>query len=303
MTPKSISPRWTAPTRNPKKTYHHFQDGLKSPSLRDGPFCPSYFFGTKWLQHKLFKLQNCHFYNTLRPHPHTTTPSKYVLVQGSPTSQGGWCTMCPRAPCRGLSRCSIPMATTAMKSLWRQAHNDSLAITPTRHWQLLSHASDRRRSWFVTPGIWPVVTWAYSTWHNGGGSHAAKPPPPSPPSALPLGATPPGNPTAWWATRSQAAPASRPPDGDNGAPHPVALIIDLITMLCGGPISRPAQGSTIGIARGGGGAGAAPLPPPWVWRRQLCREGKCCNAAPLPHPYCGAAILAEGVREFIRNNG
>jgi hypothetical protein len=41
-----------------------------------------------------------------------------------------------------------------------------------------------------------------------------------------------GDPTARWAARSQAAPASVPPDGDDGAPdredfspHPAALII------------------------------------------------------------------------------
>jgi hypothetical protein len=36
---------------------------------------------------------------------------------------------------------------------------------PTRGWWLASHASDRRRSWSMTPSIWPAVMRAYSAWH------------------------------------------------------------------------------------------------------------------------------------------
>ncbi len=90
-----------------------------------------------------------------------------------------------------------------------------------------SHTSNRRRSWFVTPGVWPAVTGAYSAQHNGGNSCTAKLLPlplPPPPTLLP-GATPPSDPTMQWAARSQATPASAPADGDNGAPHPAASII------------------------------------------------------------------------------
>ncbi len=67
----------------------------------------------------------------------------------------------------------------------------------------------------------------------------------------------PGDPTARWAARSRAAPASAPPDGDNGAPGRGRLC-----PASGGvdhrPRSRPPWLSTTGIARGGGEGGATP---------------------------------------------
>jgi hypothetical protein len=57
---------------------------------------------------------------------------------------------------------------------------------PARHRQFSSHASDRHRSWSVTPGIWPAVTLAYAAWQDGGSGHAAKPVPPPPPLPLTL---------------------------------------------------------------------------------------------------------------------
>jgi hypothetical protein len=66
---------------------------------------------------------------------------------------------------------------------------------------------------------------------------------------------PPGNLTARWADRSRAAPASVPPDGDDGTPGwgrlcPASGSIDHR------PRSRPPWLSMTGIARGGGEGGA-----------------------------------------------
>jgi hypothetical protein len=66
---------------------------------------------------------------------------------------------------------------------------------------------------------------------------------------------PPGDPTARWATRFQAAPASAPPNGDDGAPVrgrlcPASSGVDHR------PRSRPMLLITTGIAQGGGEGGA-----------------------------------------------
>jgi hypothetical protein len=82
-----------------------------------------------------------------------------------------------------------------------------------------------------------------------------KTPVPSPESAA--WHRPPSNPTARWATRSQAAPASAPLDGDDGAPGWGRLC-----PASGGinhwPCSRLPWLSMPGIAWGGGEGGASP---------------------------------------------
>jgi hypothetical protein len=65
------------------------------------------------------------------------------------------------------------------------------------------------------------------------------------------------DPTARWAARTRAAPASMPPDGDDGTPgwgrlRPASGGIDHP------PCSRPPWLSMTGIVRGGGDGGAKP---------------------------------------------
>jgi hypothetical protein len=105
-------------------------------------------------------------------------------------------------------------------------------ITSARRRRLPSHASDRRMSWCVTPSVRPAVTLAYSARHDGGGGRAAKPAPPPPPltplpGAAPL-ATPPHGGSPGPGRRRRARPwtgTMAPPDGEDFAPHPAALII------------------------------------------------------------------------------
>jgi hypothetical protein len=172
-------------------------------------------------------------------------------------------------------------------------------ITPASRRRLPSHASDRRRSWSVTPGVRPAVTLAYSARHDVGGGRAANPRPrPRPNSAArrhPL-----GDPTARWAARSWAAPASAPPDGDDGAPgwgrlRPASGGVDHR------PYSRPPWLSTTGIVRGreggatpGGGGGCGGGGRAGGGGVAMLRCGD-----PL-RPRRGAAILAEGARELHR---
>jgi hypothetical protein len=126
---------------------------------------------------------------------------------------------------------------------------------PARCHHLQSHASDRCRSWSVTPSVRPAVTLA-STRHDGGGAALrTRVPAPAPDSSArrcPL-----GNPTAQWAARSRAVPVSVPPDKDDGAPGwgrlcPASRGVDHW------PCSRLPWLSMTGIVRGGGERGAMP---------------------------------------------
>jgi hypothetical protein len=76
-------------------------------------------------------------------------------------------------------------AMTVTTGLRQWAGNNSLAIAPVRHRRLPSHASDRRRSWSMAPGVQLVVTRAYSAWHNGSGGGAAHPTPAPAPAPTP----------------------------------------------------------------------------------------------------------------------
>jgi hypothetical protein len=134
------------------------------------------------------------------------------------------------APRRGLARCS----PRPQPQRWACSGGPARTalITPARHRRLPSHASDRRRSWSLSPGVWPAVTLAYSTRHNGGGGRAAKPaPPPLPPTQLP-GAAPLADPPLIGLQGSGLGRRARPrtgttapPDGEDFALHPAALII------------------------------------------------------------------------------
>jgi hypothetical protein len=84
-------------------------------------------------------------------------------------------TMRPPAPRHGLARCS-PRPRPRRWAFGGGPATTAL-ITPARHLPLPSHASDRRRSWSVTPGVLPAVTLAYSARHDGGGDCAANPRP------------------------------------------------------------------------------------------------------------------------------
>jgi hypothetical protein len=66
-----------------------------------------------------------------------------------------------------------------------------------------------------------------------------------------------GDPTAWWAARSRAAPASMPPDGDDGAPG-WGRLRRASGSIDHRPCSRPPRLSMNGIVQGGGEGGATP---------------------------------------------
>jgi hypothetical protein len=110
---------------------------------------------------------------------------------------------------------------------------------------------------------------------------------------------PPGDPTARWAARSRAAPASAPPDGDDGAPGRGRLC-----PASGGvdhrPRSRPPWLSTTGIARGGGEGGATPGG--WGGGEGGYRPGvgRRRDAVPPPASSSRCGILAERARELHR---
>ncbi len=114
-----------------------------------------------------------------------------------------------------------------------------------------------------------------------------------------------GDPTARWAARSRVAPASAPPDGDDGAPGWRRL-----RSASGGvdhrPCSRPPWLSMTGIVRGGGEGGATPgggggCRP----GAAVVRGGGGVAMQPPPRPCRSVAILAEaeGARELHRRNG
>jgi len=172
---------------------------------------------------------------------------------------------------------------------------------------LPSHASDRCRSWSVTPGVRLAVTLAYSARHDGGGSRALNPHPrPRPHAPAPAPAPdsaarrcPLGDPTARWTARFQAVPARVPPDWDDGAPGWGRL-----SPASGGvdhqPCIRPPWLSMNGTVWGGGEGGAT------SGGGEGCGGGGCPGGreaslcSPPPCPCRGAAILAEGVRELHR---
>jgi hypothetical protein len=81
-------------------------------------------------------------------------------------------TMRPPAPRCGLARCSPRPQLQPWACGGRPA--TTALITPARRRRLPSHASDRRRSWSVTPSVWPAVMLA-SARHNGGGGCAVNP--------------------------------------------------------------------------------------------------------------------------------
>jgi hypothetical protein len=158
-----------------------------------------------------------------RPQPQQRTP------------QDGRCTMRPPAPRRGLAIC--PPRPRLRRWACGGGPATIALITPARRRRLPSHASDRRRSWSVTPGVRPAVTLAYSARHDCGGGRAAKPappppPPPSPPTLLPGAAplaTPPHGGPPGPGRRRRARPwmgTTAPPDVEDFVPHPAALIID-----------------------------------------------------------------------------
>jgi hypothetical protein len=156
------------------------------------------------------------YFNTLLPKQCTflyislfiyyTNPQSALLLERNSTPRGGHCTMRPPAPCRGLARCP----TRPRLRHWASGGGLARAalITPSRRRWLPSHASDRRMSWSMIPGVRLVVKLAYSAWQDCGGGLAAKPPPPPLtllPGAAPL-ATPPHGGLPVPERRRQLAP-------------------------------------------------------------------------------------------------
>ncbi len=79
------------------------------------------------------------------------------------------------APRHGLAR--FPPRPLPRRWAFGGGPATTALITPARRWRLPSHASDRRRSWSVTPGVRPAGMLAYSARHDGGGGRAANPRP------------------------------------------------------------------------------------------------------------------------------
>ncbi len=202
--------------------------------------------------------------------------------------------MRPPMPRRGLARCPPP-ATTATMGLQRQAGDNSpycareapaVAEPRLRPAQVLVHDSLRPAS--VDAVIFRPARWRRRPHRK---THA-----PNPVSNSATRPRPPGAPTARWAARSRGAPASAPPDGDDGTPGRGRLC-----PASGGvdhwPHSRPLWLSMTGIVqgeekeeprRGAGEAARAAVARGW---------GGVAMRSPL-RPRRGAAILAEGVREI-----
>ncbi len=82
-------------------------------------------------------------------------------------------------------------------------------------------------------------------------------PAPAPAPNYASGSRPPGNLTAQWDARSQAAPVSTPPDRDDGVPG-WGRLCSASSGVDHWPCSRPPWLSTTGIAQGGGVGGATP---------------------------------------------
>jgi hypothetical protein len=138
--------------------------------------------------------------------------------------------MRPPAPRRGLARC--PPQSRLQQWACGGGPATTALITHAGRRRLPSHASNWCRSWSMTPGVRPAVTLAYSARHDGGGGRAAKsapaPPPPTPligaaPLAIPLHGGPPG-PGRRQGSRPRTE-TTAPPDGEDFALHPAALII------------------------------------------------------------------------------
>ncbi len=155
-----------------------------------------------------------------------------------------------------------------------------------------SHSSERRRSWSVTPGIWPAVMLAYSAQHDCSGGRTMNPAPqPLPPTPMPSAtslATPPhgGTPGPRW--RRQARPwmgTTVPLDGEDFAPHPVALIIGHVADRHGSVQQEQCRGEEKEEPCRGGGEGAG---------LAVAQGGEALGCAPPLHPHSDAAILAEG---------
>jgi hypothetical protein len=81
----------------------------------------------------------------------------------------------PLVPHRGLARCS-PWPRLRRWACGNGPATTAL-VTPARRRHLPSDASDRRRSWSMTPGVRPAVTLVYSARHDGGGGRTANPHP------------------------------------------------------------------------------------------------------------------------------
>jgi hypothetical protein len=209
--------------------------------------------------------------------------------------------MRPPAPRRGLARCPPPTMTATI-GLQQQAGNDS----PYRTRQVPAVAR---------PHLRPAQVLVHDSWHPAGSDADVFCPaqwrrqPRRKTRALALVSNsaarhpPPGNPTARWAARSRVAPASAPPDGDDGAPGRERLC-----PTSGGvdhrPRSRPPWLSTTGIAWGGGEGGATPEGGGDGEGGSRPEVGRRHNAVPTMrsplHPRHGAGILAEGARELHR---
>jgi hypothetical protein len=106
-------------------------------------------------------MQNCHFYldfGTTHLPPTATTTTTSHNPQEPTLRGGGRCTTRPPAPRRVLARCH----PRPRPRRWACGGGPATAalITPARRRRLPSHASDRRRSWSVTPGVRPAVTLA-----------------------------------------------------------------------------------------------------------------------------------------------
>jgi hypothetical protein len=110
---------------------------------------------------------------------------------------------------------------------------------------------DSRRSAGCDAGVFRQARWRRRP-HRKTRAPAPAPAPDSAAQHRPL-----GDPTARWAARSRAAPASAPPDRDDGAPGWGRLC-----PASGGvdhwPCSRPPWLSMTGIVQGGGEGGATP---------------------------------------------
>ncbi len=152
---------------------------------------------------------------------------------------------------------------------------------PARRRRFPSHASDRHRPWSVSSGVRPAVTLAYSAIHDDGGCAAkpAPPPPPPPPTPLPGAAplvTPPHGGPPGPGRRRRACPrtgTTAPPDGEDFAPHPAALIIGHVVDRCGSvrqeqrggeeeeePRRVAGEAAGAAVVRGGGGVAMRPSP-------------------------------------------
>ncbi len=119
--------------------------------------------------------------------------------------------------------------------------------------------------------------------------------PPAPAPASAAWRRPLGDPAARWAARSRAAPASAPPDGDDGAPgwgrlRPASSSVDHW------PCSRPPWLSMTGIVWGGGEGGATP------GGGSRAGGGRCSDAATPCILVAVRRFLRRGHRSYIGNN-